>query len=156
MPLQPSHARSFLPRNDFCFMQCICRFYALKHTCCYYVFYIKMHIFLVYIHFQTETQHQINIVYICFQIETQHQINIVYIRFLVFIFTQYLLLLIIHNQLMIPMLHHRHWTLYVVNYHRQCIDILDSNPYDPALGGTTWKNYHNEPVTFRKKKKYVV
>jgi hypothetical protein len=121
------------------------------------LFYIKMHIFLVYIPFQIETQHQINIVYIHFQIETQHQINIVYIRFLVFIFLafifmQYLLLLIIHNQLMIPMLRHCHWTLYVVNYHRRCINILDLNPYGPALGGTTWKNCHNEPVTFQKKK----
>jgi hypothetical protein len=34
----------------------------------------------------------------------------------------------------------------------RCIDILDSNPYGPAVGGTTWKHYHNETITFQKKK----
>jgi hypothetical protein len=38
---------------------------------------------------------------------------------------------------MIPMLRRGHWTLYAVNFHRHCIDILDSNPYGAAIGGTT-------------------
>jgi hypothetical protein len=43
---------------------------------------------------------------------------------------------------MIPMLSRGHWTLYVVNTVKRCIHILDSNPYVPKLGGTTWKDYH--------------
>jgi hypothetical protein len=35
-----------------------------------------------------------------------------------------------------------HWTLYVVNTVKRCIHFLDSNPYGPKLGGTTWKDYH--------------
>jgi hypothetical protein len=35
-----------------------------------------------------------------------------------------------------------HWTLYVINIQFWCIHILDSNPYGPGLGGTTWKMYH--------------
>jgi hypothetical protein len=53
---------------------------------------------------------------------------------------------------MIPMLRRGHWTLYVVNFHLRCIDILDSNLYGLAVGGTTWKHYHNETITFQKKK----
>jgi hypothetical protein len=53
---------------------------------------------------------------------------------------------------MIPMLHRGHWTLYVVNFHRRCIDILDSNPYGPVIGGPTWKHYHNEIIIFEKRK----
>jgi hypothetical protein len=49
------------------------------------------------------------------------------------------------------MLRRGHWTLYVVNFHRRCIDILDSNLYGPSIGGTTWKQYHNEIITFEKK-----
>jgi hypothetical protein len=44
-----------------------------------------------------------------------------------------------------------HWTLYVVNFQMHYIDILYSNLYGPAIGGTTWKHYHNEIMTFEKK-----
>jgi hypothetical protein len=39
---------------------------------------------------------------------------------------------------MVPILHMGHWTLYVINIQFLCIHILDSNPYGPELGGTTW------------------
>ncbi|WVZ85761.1 hypothetical protein U9M48_032646 [Paspalum notatum var. saurae] len=48
--------------------------------------------------------------------------------------------------IMVPMLRGGHWSLYVVNTVRRCIDILDSNPSGPALGGTTWRTYHNAQV----------
>ncbi|WVZ52977.1 hypothetical protein U9M48_003974 [Paspalum notatum var. saurae] len=48
--------------------------------------------------------------------------------------------------IMVPMLRGGHWSLYVVNTVRRCVDILDSNPYGPALGGTTWRTYHNARV----------
>ncbi|WVZ89643.1 hypothetical protein U9M48_036022 [Paspalum notatum var. saurae] len=48
--------------------------------------------------------------------------------------------------IMVPMLRGGHWSLYVVNTVRRCVDILDSNPYGPALGGTTWRMYHNAQV----------
>ncbi|WVZ96779.1 LOW QUALITY PROTEIN: hypothetical protein U9M48_042375 [Paspalum notatum var. saurae] len=48
--------------------------------------------------------------------------------------------------IMVPMLRGGHWSLYVVNTVRRCVDILDSNPYGPALGGTTWRTYHNAQV----------
>jgi hypothetical protein len=51
---------------------------------------------------------------------------------------------------MIPMLRRGHWALYVVNFHRRCV--LDSNPYGPTIDGTNWKHYHNEIITFEKKK----
>ncbi|XP_035817880.1 uncharacterized protein [Zea mays] len=44
--------------------------------------------------------------------------------------------------IMVPMVSRGHWTLYVVNKVKKCIHILDSNPYGPTLGGTTWKDYH--------------
>jgi hypothetical protein len=53
-----------------------------------------------------------------------------------------LIFMFLHDQIMIPMLSRGHWTLYVVNTVKRCIHILDSNPYGPKLGGTTWKNYH--------------
>jgi hypothetical protein len=43
---------------------------------------------------------------------------------------------------MVPILRAGHWTLYVINIQFRCIHILDSNPYGPELGGTTWKMYH--------------
>ncbi|WVZ63322.1 hypothetical protein U9M48_012963, partial [Paspalum notatum var. saurae] len=39
--------------------------------------------------------------------------------------------------IMVPMLCEGHWSLYVVNTVTCCVDILDSNPYGPAFGGTT-------------------
>ncbi|WVZ50126.1 hypothetical protein U9M48_001413 [Paspalum notatum var. saurae] len=50
--------------------------------------------------------------------------------------------LIGRKSIMLPMLHRGHWTLYVVNLVRRCIDIYDSNPYGLALGGTNWKAHH--------------
>jgi hypothetical protein len=47
---------------------------------------------------------------------------------------------------MVPMLRAGHWTLYVVNFQIGRIHVLDSNPYGPELGGTTWKNYHCTPM----------
>ncbi|WVZ53047.1 hypothetical protein U9M48_004038 [Paspalum notatum var. saurae] len=49
--------------------------------------------------------------------------------------------------IMLSMLRQNHWTLYVVNFYKGCIHILDSNPYGPALGGTTWQTYHYAKVT---------
>ena len=43
---------------------------------------------------------------------------------------------------MVPILHMGHWTLYVINIQLRCIHILDSNPYGPELGGTSWKMFH--------------
>lgn len=51
-------------------------------------------------------------------------------------------MLFLHGQIMVPMVSRGHWTLYVVNKVKKCIHILDSNPYGPTLGGTTWKDYH--------------
>jgi hypothetical protein len=48
----------------------------------------------------------------------------------------------LHSQIMIPMVSRGHWTLYDVNTVKRCIHILDSNPYEPKLGGTTWRDYH--------------
>jgi hypothetical protein len=53
-----------------------------------------------------------------------------------------LIYMFLHDQTMIPMVSRGHWTLYVVNTVKRCIHILDSNPYGPKLGGTTWKDYH--------------
>ena len=53
---------------------------------------------------------------------------------------------------MLPMLHRGHWTLYVVNTERRCIDVYDSNPYGPDLGSTTWKAHHCNPVVADGKK----
>jgi hypothetical protein len=53
-----------------------------------------------------------------------------------------LIFMFLHDQIMIPMLSRGHWTLYVVNTVKLCIHILDSNPYGPKLGSTTWKDYH--------------
>jgi hypothetical protein len=47
---------------------------------------------------------------------------------------------------MVPMLRHSHWTLYVINFQLHGIDILDSNPYGPLLGGTSWKQIHNDQL----------
>jgi hypothetical protein len=47
---------------------------------------------------------------------------------------------------MVPMLRRSHWTLYAINFQLHRIDILDSNPYGPSLGGTTWKQIHNDQV----------
>jgi hypothetical protein len=47
---------------------------------------------------------------------------------------------------MVHMLCRSHWTLYAINFQLRCIDILDSNSYGPALGGTTWKDIHNDQV----------
>jgi hypothetical protein len=44
------------------------------------------------------------------------------------------------------MLRRSHWTLYAINFQLHRIDILDSNPYGPSLGGTTWKHIHNDQV----------
>jgi hypothetical protein len=38
---------------------------------------------------------------------------------------------------MVHMLRRTHWTIYAINFHLRRIDILDSNPYGPALGDTT-------------------
>ena len=61
-------------------------------------------------------------------------------------FHQTLIPLSFSQQIMVPMLRGGHWSLYVVNTVRRCVDILDSNPYGPALGGTTWRTYHNAQV----------
>jgi hypothetical protein len=47
---------------------------------------------------------------------------------------------------MVPMLHRSHWTLYAINFQLRRIDILDSNPYGPLLGGTSWKQIHNDQL----------
>jgi hypothetical protein len=47
---------------------------------------------------------------------------------------------------MVPMLRHSHWTLYAINFQLCRIDILDSNPYGPLLGGTSWKQIHNDQL----------
>jgi hypothetical protein len=47
---------------------------------------------------------------------------------------------------MVPMLRRSHWTLYAINFQLRRIDILDSNPNGPALGGTTWNDIHNDQV----------
>jgi hypothetical protein len=47
---------------------------------------------------------------------------------------------------MVPMLRAGHWTLYVVNFQIGRIHVLDSNPYGPELGGSTWKTYHCTPM----------
>lgn len=39
--------------------------------------------------------------------------------------------------IMVPMLRRSHWTLYTINFQLRRIDILDSNPYGPLLGGTS-------------------
>ena len=44
------------------------------------------------------------------------------------------------------MLRRSHWTLYAINFERRRIDILDSNPYGTLLGGTTWKQIHNDQM----------
>jgi hypothetical protein len=44
------------------------------------------------------------------------------------------------------MLHRSHWTLYAINFQLRRIDILDSNPYGTLLGGTTWKQIHNDQL----------
>jgi hypothetical protein len=44
------------------------------------------------------------------------------------------------------MLSRGHWTLYVINLQHWCIHILDSNSYGIELGGTTWKDYHYDPI----------
>ncbi|WVZ89105.1 hypothetical protein U9M48_035558 [Paspalum notatum var. saurae] len=51
------------------------------------------------------------------------------------------------SNIMLPMLRRNHWTLYVVNFYKGCIHILDSNPYGPDLGGTTWQTFHCAKVT---------
>ncbi|WVZ84958.1 hypothetical protein U9M48_031924 [Paspalum notatum var. saurae] len=51
------------------------------------------------------------------------------------------------NSIMLPMLRRNHWTLCVVNFYKGCIHILDSNPYGPDLGGTTWQTFHCAKVT---------
>lgn len=43
---------------------------------------------------------------------------------------------------MVPLLRGGHQTLYVINIHKRCKHILDSNPYGHDLGGTTWRMYH--------------
>jgi hypothetical protein len=45
---------------------------------------------------------------------------------------------------MVHMLRRSHWTLYVINFQLRRIDILDSNPYGPLLGGTSQKQIHND------------
>jgi hypothetical protein len=45
---------------------------------------------------------------------------------------------------MVPMLRPSHRTLYAINFQLRRIDILDSNPYEPLLGGTSWKQIHND------------
>ncbi|KAL5647241.1 hypothetical protein ACJX0J_041596, partial [Zea mays] len=47
-----------------------------------------------------------------------------------------------YKTIMVPILHMGHWTLYVINIQFRCIHILDSNPYGPELGGTSWKMFH--------------
>ena len=47
---------------------------------------------------------------------------------------------------MVPMLRRSHWTLYAINFQLRRIDILDSNPYGTLLGGTTWKQIHNDQL----------
>jgi hypothetical protein len=53
---------------------------------------------------------------------------------------------------MVLKLCHSHWTLYAINFHLRRIDILDSNPYGLALGGTTWKEIHNDQVMINDRK----
>jgi hypothetical protein len=55
-------------------------------------------------------------------------------------------------QIMVPMIRRGHWTLYAIHFHLRCIDILDANPYGPALGGISWKEYHNEQVNYNGRK----
>jgi len=57
------------------------------------------------------------------------------------------------QQIMLPIIRKGHWTLYVVNIRKKCIEILDSNPYGEAMGGTTWKMYHNAQIELPKAKK---
>lgn len=48
--------------------------------------------------------------------------------------------------ILVPMLRRSHWTLYAINFERRRIDILGSNPYGTLLGGTTWKQIHNDQM----------
>jgi hypothetical protein len=48
--------------------------------------------------------------------------------------------------MMVPMLRRSHWTLYAINFQLRRIDILDLNPYGPLLGGTSWKQIHNDQL----------
>jgi hypothetical protein len=50
------------------------------------------------------------------------------------------------------MLHCSHWTLYAINFQLRRIDILDSNPYGPLLGGTFWKQIHNDQLLINRTK----
>jgi hypothetical protein len=47
---------------------------------------------------------------------------------------------------MVPILRRSHWTIYAINFQLRRIDILDSNPYGPLLGGTSWKQIHNDQL----------
>jgi hypothetical protein len=47
---------------------------------------------------------------------------------------------------MVPMLRRSHWTLYAINFQLRRIDILDSNPYGPLLGCTSWKQIYNDQL----------
>ncbi|RLM70107.1 uncharacterized protein C2845_PM17G09490 [Panicum miliaceum] len=47
----------------------------------------------------------------------------------------------------LPLLHHNHWVLYVVNRVTQLVHIMDSNLYDTEMGGTTWKDFHHQTVS---------
>jgi hypothetical protein len=57
-----------------------------------------------------------------------------------------------YKQIMVPMLRAGHWTLYVINFQNRCIHILDSNPYRPELGETTWESYHYVQMDIGKRK----
>ncbi|XP_020407202.1 uncharacterized protein [Zea mays] len=57
-----------------------------------------------------------------------------------------------YKSIMVPMLRAGHWTLYVINFQNRCIHILDSNPYGPELGETTWESYHYVQMDIGKRK----
>ncbi|KAJ1270267.1 hypothetical protein BS78_06G041100 [Paspalum vaginatum] len=56
------------------------------------------------------------------------------------------------NIIMVPMHHRHHWTLYVINFTLRRIDILDPNPYGPALAGMSWADHHKNTVKTEGKK----
>jgi len=55
------------------------------------------------------------------------------------------------QMILVPMLQHNHWVLYVVNRIMKCIHIIDSNPYGNEMNFTRWQDFHQQAVTIRGK-----
>ena len=49
-------------------------------------------------------------------------------------------------QIFVPMVHHNHWVLYVVNRIMKCIHIIDSNTYGNEMNYTRWQDFHQQSV----------